>query len=114
MGRPMQPIVLCSYEVDAEPIFDAMNPSQRAAHLGTDFELSCPDWEREMLDGAIPASQMLADRLIAAVYLGMRVQSFALGAGADDLNLVFWHWSNRRPSRVVVIDDEGRLLKNSS
>ena len=38
-----------------------------------------------MLDGA----QALADRLIAAGYLGMRVQSFALGARADDLNLVF-------------------------
>ena len=114
LGRPMQPIVLCAYEVDAEPIFDALNPSQRMAHAATDFELSCPDWEREMLDGAIPASQALADRLIAAGYLGMRVQSFALGAGTDDLNLVFWHWSDRWPNRVVVIDDEGRLPKNPS
>ena len=47
-------------------------------------------------------------------YLGMHVQSFALGTESDDLNLVFWHWSDRRPSRVVVIDDEGRLLKNPS
>lgn len=114
LGRPMQPIVLCSYEVDSEPIFDATNSFQRAAHFVTDFELSCPNWEREMLDGATPASHTLADRLIAAGYLGMRVQSFALGTEADDLNLVFWHWSDRRPSRVVVIDDEGRLLKNSS
>ena len=67
-----------------------------------------------MLDGATPASHTLADRLIAAGYWGMRVQSFALGTEADDLNLVFWHWSDRRPSRVVVIDDEGRLLKNPS
>ena len=52
----MQPIVLCSYEVDAEPIFDATNSFQRAAHFVTD----------------------------------------------------------RRPSRVVVIDDEERLLKNPS
>ena len=56
LGRPMQPIVLCAYEVDAEPIFDALTPSQRVAHAVTDLELSCPDWEREMLDGAIPAS----------------------------------------------------------
>ena len=41
-----------------------------------------------MLAGAIPASQSLADRMIAAGCAGMRVQSFAAGASADDLNLV--------------------------
>ena len=63
-----------------------------------------------MLAGKIPASQRLADRLIAAGYTGMRVQSFAPGAGTDDLNLVFWRWGNHRPSMVVLIDDEERLL----
>ena len=43
-----------------------------------------------MLAGMIPASQKLTDRLIAAGYVGMRVQSFVPGAGTDDLNLVFW------------------------
>lgn len=42
-------------------------------------------------------------------YVGMRVPSFAPGAGADDVNLVLWRWSDRRPSRVALIDDEGRL-----
>ena len=46
---------------------------------------------------------------IAAGYVGMRVPSFAPGAGADDVNLVLWRWSDRRPSRVALIDDEGRL-----
>ena len=36
----MQPIVLCSYEVDAEPIFDATNSFQRAAHFVTDLNLA--------------------------------------------------------------------------
>ena len=63
-----------------------------------------------MLAGAVPASQRLANRLSAAGYVGMRVQSFARGAGADDLNLVFWHWSRHGPSKVVLIDDEERLL----
>lgn len=27
----------------------------------------------------------------------------------DDLDLVMWRWSARRPARIVLIDDEGRL-----
>lgn len=39
----------------------------------------------------------------------MRVPGFAPGAGQDDVNLALWRWSDRRPSRVAPIDDEGRL-----
>ena len=62
-----------------------------------------------MLAGAIPASQALADRLIAAGYVGVQVRSFAVGTGTDDLNLVMWRWGSEPPARVVLIDDEGRL-----
>ncbi len=41
----------------------------------------------------------------------MRVPGFAPGAGLDDVNLALWRWSDRRPSRVALIDDEGRLAK---
>ena len=27
-------------------------------------------------------------------------------------NVVFWSWSDRRPSRIVLIDDESRLLES--
>ena len=107
-GR-FQPITLCAYEIDAEPIFDAVNPRAREALAVTDPELSARGWRRRMLSGVIPASQALADRLVAAGFVGMRVRSFAAAAEPDDLNLVFWRWSDRGLSRVVVIDDEGRL-----
>lgn len=109
IGRPLQPITLCACEVDAEPVFNALDPSQREAREVVEAELYCPNWEQEMLAGIIPASQSLADRLIAAGYVGMRVQSFAPGAGTDDLNLVFWRWDNHPPSQVVLVDDEERL-----
>ena len=113
IGRPLQPITLCAYEVDAEPVFDALDPLQREAQGVESDELHCLDWEREMLAGIIPASQRLADRLIATGYVGMRVESFAPGAGSDDLNLVLWHWGDHVPSKVVLIDDEERLPKNT-
>ena len=109
LGRPMQPLTLCAYEVDAEPVFDGMDDERRRALSVLDSHLHCPAWEADMLAGGIPASQALADRLIAAGYVGMRVRSFATGASADDLNLVMWRWGPERPARVVLIDDEGRL-----
>ena len=109
LGRPMQPLLLCAYEVDAEPIFDALNERQRTRIGVSESDLACPIWEAEMLAGAVPASQALADRLIAAGYSGMRVRSFAAGTDAADVNLVMWRWGSDRPTRVVLIDDEGRL-----
>ena len=111
LGRPMQPLTLCAYEVDAEPVFDALSEARRRSLEASEFDLACPTWEADMLAGAIPASQALADRLIAADYAGMRVQSFAAGTGADDLNLVMWRWGSHRPARVVLVDDEGRLSR---
>ena len=64
-----------------------------------------------MHGGTVPASQALADRLIAAGYVGMKVRSFAPGSADNDLNLVLWRWGDRLPSRVVLIDDEGRLAQ---
>ena len=110
LGRPLQLITLRAYDVDAEPVFDALDPSQREAQGVKTDDTFCLNWEQDMLAGKIPASQRLADRLIAAGYTGMRVQRFAPGAGTDDLNLVFWRWGNHRPSMVVLIDDEERLL----
>ena len=99
----------CAYEVGAEPVFDALDIEQCQALDVRESDLACPVWEAEMLAGAIPASHSLADTLVAAGYTGMLVQSFAIGAGAGDFNLVMWHWGADRPSRVTLIDDEGRL-----
>ena len=111
LGRSMQPLVLCAYEVDVEPVFDALDEDQLAALGVSDLDLSCPAWEAEMLEGAVPSSQALADRLIAAGYTGMLVRSFAVGAGADDINLVLWNCGPNGSGRVVLIDDERRLSR---
>ena len=111
LGHPLQPLLLCAYEIDAEPVFDSLDSRARDIHAVTDADLGCPGWEWDMHGGSVPASQALADRLIAAGYVGMRVWSFAPGRDAQDLNLVLWHWGDRMPSRVVLIDDEGRLTR---
>ena len=109
LHQHIQPTSLCAYDVDAQPVFDALDISQMREFGITDEDLRCPNWEGQMLDGTIPASQKLADRLIAAGYVGLRTPSFAQGAGSDDLNLVLWQWGDQLPSRVLLIDDERRL-----
>ncbi len=111
VGQPMQPLTLCAYEVDAEPVFDAEDPVMLREAEVNPHDVACPAWEAEMLGGTVAASQVLAERLVAAGYVGMRVRSFAVGAGDEDLNLVMWKWGDGYPSRVAVIDEEGRLGK---
>ncbi len=105
----MQPLTLCAYEVDAEPVFDSRDEAERTAVGVTESELRCETWESEMLKGRDPPSQVLANRLIAAGQVGMLVPSFARGASVEDFNLVLWKWGPEPPARVVLIDDEGRL-----
>lgn len=109
LGRPMQPLTLCAYDIDVEPVFDALDDECRQALGVSVSDLECLMWEAEMRAGVLPASQALADRLVTAGYVGMCVQSLARGAGAGDVNLVMWKWGSNRPARVILIDDQGRL-----
>ena len=109
LGRRMQPLTLCAYEVDVAPVFDALDSAERAAQSVTSTELDAPNWRDEMFSGRVSVSQVLADRLIDAGFVGMQYTSYAVGAGKDDLNLVLWQWGDNLPSRVRLIDEERRL-----
>ncbi|MDE2927921.1 MAG: RES domain-containing protein [Acidobacteriota bacterium] len=113
LGRRMQPLTLCAYDVDLEPVFDSRDGAVRAALQVDDHELDCRSWAAQMLDGSVPASQALADRLVSDGYVGMLVRSFAVAAGPGDINLVVWKWGSQRPCRVDLIDDESRLSTSS-
>ena len=109
IGRRMQPLVLCAYQVDADPIFDALDPTERAAQSVRQAELDCPTWRSDMFFGKTPASHALAERLMTAGCAGMRFRSYAAGAREQDVNLVLWRWGGELPSRVVLIDEDNRL-----
>ena len=109
MGRPIQPLTLCAYEVDAEPVFDALDQEQCLALDIEEADLASHRWEAEMLVGSVPSSQAVADRLIAAGFVGMRVRSFAIGSSPNEVNLVMWKWGASRPAKLTLIDDDGRL-----
>lgn len=111
LGGPFHPLTLCQYRVDCEDIFDTRDPTAMKREKVSDHDLESASWNEQMLGGKIPASQQLADRLVARNYAGMLVRSFARGSGPNDTNLVLWKWTKRRPHKVTLFDPDHRLPK---
>lgn len=105
----LQPITLVACEADAGPIFDATDLAALEAESVTAADLAADDWRLRMLRDGTSPTQRLAARLKGAGYAGLRVRSFAKGAGPQDLNLVLWVWGAEPPTRLRLVDDEGRL-----
>jgi len=105
----LQPTTLISLEAELDPIFDAEDPAELAAKGIGHAMLAQGDWRLQMRRSGTSAGQDFVLRLIAEGYHGMRVRSFAKGAGSADLNMVLWKWGPRPPVRVSLIDDDGRL-----
>lgn len=106
LGYNLQPRILCAYEADIEPIFDATD-SQALISKGTsETELQNSEWKREALEGTVSITQGLANRLIEDGFAGMLVRSFVRGATKNMLNLVLWKWGPDLPHKITLIDDE--------
>lgn len=109
-----QPLTLCTYEVNCGPILDLCSPDiQKQVHPAPE------EWMHEAwLDKKLRREPVIAweitTRLIAAGIAGIRVPSQAKGAAERDINIVFWKWTHRIPTRVCVIDDENRLFHQPS
>ena len=114
LGAPFHPITLCQYRVDCEDLFDAQDPNALRRERVQRRDLACPSWNQEMLEGKVSASQRVADELVQKGYAGMVVRSFASGAAAEDINLVLWKWTTRRPHKITLFDPEHRLPKDRS
>lgn len=110
LGRPFQPLTLVAYAVDAAPMLEATDPAALARLGATGSDLSDPHWEALMRAGQTPVQHRIAEAAIAAGYVGVLVQSFARGAGPEDLNAVFWTWDGA----LRVIDDDGRLPRDGA
>lgn len=107
----LQPTTLVSYEAEIEPIFDTRD-GEALVREGVDAAvLAGSSWRDEMRATGEARTQALARRLVGSGHHGLLVRSFAAGAGPDDLNLVLWVWGEAAPSRLTLIDDEGRLSR---
>jgi RES domain-containing protein len=106
-----QPMTLCAYDVDCDDVLDLTSPAAPTG-LGIGASvLTCP-WKDTETRGIRPASWILAERLIRDGIAAIIVPSYASGATAADINVVFWNWSKGPPHQVRVIDDEVRLPRD--
>lgn len=107
----LQPTTLVCYDAEIEGIFDGRDASALVREGMDAATLAAPTWRDEMKAGGEARTQAFARRLTAAGHHGLLVRSFAPGTGDDDLNLVLWVWSDVPPTRLALIDDEGRLKR---
>lgn len=107
-----QPVITCKYQVDIEPIFNALDKSDLRGFRIEDDDLDCP-WEDDISRGLTPKSHDIALRLKTAGYAGLLVRSFAFAATSGDINLVLWDYGSELPRKIEVIDDE-RVLGRMS
>jgi RES domain-containing protein len=108
-----QPMTLCGYDVDCENILDLTGNAVRSANSVTTGDLDCA-WKDLSTRTIEPPSRAMMKRLMAGGVAGIIVRSFAIGATAADVNVVFWKWRDALPHQVKVIDDAERLPKNMS
>ena len=108
-----QPLTLCAYEVDCEDVLDLTDPATLAARGIDRADLACA-WFDLHSRGRTPPSWALAERLASQGIAAIIVPSFAVGATAADINVVFRDWARDPPHQVRVIDDEGRLPRDAS
>ena len=91
-----------------------MDGARREALGVSDSDLECSAWEAKVLDGKIPSSQRLADRMMAKGRVAMRVLTFAAGSDAGDINLVLWRGGTNLLNLVTLVDNEGRSSRVSA
>ena len=105
----LQPITLVSYVADIVPIFDATDNLTLAKFDLTLEALAAENWRLHMQAKGQAVTQIFSERLVDMGFAGMKVHSFARGAGSDDLNIILWQWGPKLPTRLQLNDDEGRL-----
>jgi RES domain-containing protein len=105
----LQPTTLVSYEAEIERIFDGRDEQALLDEKMNAAALADSSWRDQMKAAGEAVTQAFSRRLIARGFYGLLVRSFAPGSAADELNLVLWTWGDASPSRLVLIDDEGRL-----
>ena len=100
-----RPGTFVAYDLEAESIVDVTEPAT-LAQLGVDPGLAYSPWKTTaLIDGGVPPTWALADRLVAD-HPGLRVPSVQYAGGA---NLVLWRWNMPGAASIEVLDPKGEM-----
>jgi RES domain-containing protein len=111
LSQRLQPLTMCVYDIDCEPIADLRTTTGRAAHGVALDDLAC-GWLTYLRAGKQAPSWLVVDQLRAQGFVGLLTPSFAPGATAANCNLVLWQWGPDLPTFVAVYDPSDRLPKD--
>ena len=109
--RRIDPLVLCSYDIDCADIVDLRLAPAQAAHGLDPAQMAC-GWMMLAKSGIAPPTWTLAQRLRAGGAAGLLAPSYAPGVKPEAANLVLWTWTPILPHRCTVHDPSGRLPKD--
>lgn len=112
-GHRIDPLTICSYDVNVDDVLDLRSDAARAAAAVDLADMACP-WAYDLAQRRTPASWDLSRLLIAKGAAGILCPSFATGARPDMFNLVLWRWGATLPHRVEVHDPDKRLPRDQS
>jgi RES domain-containing protein len=107
----LQPTTLVSYDAEIDGLFNCRDDLALGGEGVDAAALADSTWRDQVKASGEAKTQAFARRLIERGYNGLLVRSFAPGATDDDLNIVLWKWSDKAPSRLILIDDEHRLSR---
>jgi RES domain-containing protein len=107
----LQPTMLVSYDAEIENVFDSRDETALRKERMDIAALADAGWRDQMKVSGEANTQAFARGLIGRGFDALLVRSFAPGTTEDDLNLVLWRWGEALPCRLVLIDDENRLLR---
>ena len=108
-GGTFQPSVVVEFAAELSNLFNATDPSELRRFGTIPATLADPAWRMKMLKGQPIPTQELAEELIAAGHPGMLVPSYAPGTAPRSRNVILWSWSDAPPTKLRLVDDEGRL-----
>jgi RES domain-containing protein len=111
LTQRLQPLTICEYDVDCEPVADLRTDAGRKALAISLDDLAC-GWLAYLRAGKDAPSWLVVDRLKAKKFAGILIPSFAPGADDGHCNLVLWRWGPDLRTRVAVFDPSGKLPKD--
>ncbi|KUR75355.1 RES family NAD+ phosphorylase [Novosphingobium sp. Fuku2-ISO-50] len=113
LSRRLQPLTMCEYDVDCNPVADLRTDAGRAAHSVSLEDIAC-GWLGYLRKGHDAPSWLVVDRLKSRGFAGILAPSFVPDATQANCNLILWRWSDELPTKVTVFDPSGRLPRAQS
>lgn len=107
-GFVQHPALIAQLRLDGARLADLTSPEVLSS-LGVDETIHRCEWRADLDAGRIPATHLLAERLLDDGRDGVIYPSFMSPGGTC---VALWRWNGKDQPKLTVTDPDGRLPKN--